>query len=362
MLVFACISALAWLGFAAEKTKVGKMLTGLFCTAGSAIVLSNMGVLPFQSQAYEFVMTYLVPMAIPLFLFRVNLKEIFQETGRTIIAFTIGAFTTVIGIVICVSFLDLGPLESDLAGLFAAGYIGGALNFASASEAIQFPDPTLLSAGIAADGLAGFIYIMVLAVLPSVQFLTKVFGQEPSTNAVTIDNDKQPITLFSIISLLAASALIVSIGNLLSAWLGMPSYAILFITAISLLPSTLFANQLKGVNGGFDLGMICTYLFFAAVGASANLTVLLQVAPTIMLFAILVIVIHAVLLFPIARAFKLSLGEVIIASNACILGPTTAAALAAARGWRHLVTPGLLAGLFGYAIGTFIGVTVAAML
>lgn len=59
---------------------------------------------------------------------------------------------------------------------------------------------------------------------------------------------------------------------------------------------------------------------------------------------------------------RLDLAEVVIASNACILGPAPAAALAASRGWRALVAPGILVGMFGYAIATFIGVTVSAIL
>ncbi|MFT6463014.1 MAG: putative membrane protein [Maricaulis maris] len=49
---------------------------------------------------------------------------------------------------------------------------------------------------------------------------------------------------------------------------------------------------------------------------------------------------------------RLSLPELITASNAAILGATTAPALAAAKGWKDLVTPGVLVGVLGYAIGT----------
>jgi len=51
-----------------------------------------------------------------------------------------------------------------------------------------------------------------------------------------------------------------------------------------------------------------------------------------------------------------------IASNACILGPAPAAALAASKGWRALVTPGILVGLFGYAVATFIGIAFTTLL
>ena len=47
------------------------------------------------------------------------------------------------------------------------------------------------------------------------------------------------------------------------------------------------------------------------------------------------------------------------ASNACILGPATAAGLAGTKGWKTLVTPGILVGILGYAIGNFIGVGLA---
>jgi uncharacterized membrane protein len=55
---------------------------------------------------------------------------------------------------------------------------------------------------------------------------------------------------------------------------------------------------------------------------------------------------------------RLTLPELIIASNAAVLGATTAPALAAARGWHDLVTPGVLVGVLGYALGTFAGTAI----
>ncbi len=40
-------------------------------------------------------------------------------------------------------------------------------------------------------------------------------------------------------------------------------------------------------------------------------------------------------------------------------GPTTAAGMAAAKGWRSSLTPALLIGIFGYTIATFVGVAMA---
>jgi uncharacterized membrane protein len=52
---------------------------------------------------------------------------------------------------------------------------------------------------------------------------------------------------------------------------------------------------------------------------------------------------------------RLNLEELLLASNATLGGPASAAAMAISRSWSELVLPGLLAGLWGYVIGTFMG-------
>ena len=59
--------------------------------------------------------------------------------------------------------------------------------------------------------------------------------------------------------------------------------------------------------------------------------------------------------FTLGKAFKFSLEEIILASNANIGGPTTAAAMAISRGWTKLVGPILIVGTLGYIIGNYAG-------
>jgi uncharacterized membrane protein len=47
--------------------------------------------------------------------------------------------------------------------------------------------------------------------------------------------------------------------------------------------------------------------------------------------------------------------------NDCNAGPTTAAGMAAAKGWRSSLIPALLVGILGYATATFIGVAAGAV-
>lgn len=64
--------------------------------------------------------------------------------------------------------------------------------------------------------------------------------------------------------------------------------------------------------------------------------------------------VDALVTFVTGRLCRLSPPELVTASNATLLGVATAPALAAAKGGRNLVVPGVLVGVFGYSLGTFI--------
>ncbi len=60
----------------------------------------------------------------------------------------------------------------------------------------------------------------------------------------------------------------------------------------------------------------------------------------------------------VGKLLRLDLAEIVIASNANMGGPASAAAMAVARRWETLVIPAILCGTLGYAIATFVGVAV----
>ena len=59
---------------------------------------------------------------------------------------------------------------------------------------------------------------------------------------------------------------------------------------------------------------------------------------------------------------KFDLEDAIIASNANIGGPTTAAGMAVSQGWSRLVGPAMLVGVLGYVIGNYAGTVVGIIL
>jgi uncharacterized membrane protein len=101
-----------------------------------------------------------------------------------------------------------------------------------------------------------------------------------------------------------------------------------------------------------------SFVFFAAIAAGADVVAMIEIAPLLILLVVILLTVHALVTFGLGSLLGFSLPELITASNAAVLGATTAPALAAAKGWRDLVTPGVLVGLFGYALGTFAGTAV----
>lgn len=58
----------------------------------------------------------------------------------------------------------------------------------------------------------------------------------------------------------------------------------------------------------------------------------------------------------------MNLEHIALAVNASLGGPPTAAAMAISMGWSKLVLPALLVGIWGYTIGTAIGIAVGELL
>jgi len=157
---------------------------------------------------------------------------------------------------------------------------------------------------------------------------------------------------------LAAAISFVAIGDAITSFIEMPSLRYAIITLLVLIVATAFPHWMEKLHGAFELGVGLAFVFFAAIAAGANLMAMVQIAPLLIVVVVILLSVHLVVLLGVGRMFKLTIPELVTASNAAVLGATTAPALAAARGWHDLVTPGVLVGVLGYALGTFAGTAI----
>ncbi len=366
-ILWAILFIIAAFSLWAEKTKIGAKLSAVVIAIAGAFVLSNLSVIPTDAPAYNMVWSYLVPLAIPLLLFKANLRKIMKEAGPTLIAFFFGAIGTILGTFIAFEIFTLGPEGWKLAGIFCSTYVGGSMNYVATAAALKLNAGDLLTAGVAADNLVMAAYFVLLFALPSVAILKKLYPTEHDDKANTVEEDiemeeAQKPDLFNMAKGLAVGLTICAVGFGLSDLINIQGSGILIITAIVVALATFFPKQIGTIEGADQIGAMLMQIFFVVIGASANISVVLRVGPVLFFFAAVILLVHLIFILIAGKIFKLDLAEIVIASNANMGGPTTAAAMAVARKWKDLVIPAVLCGTLGYAIATFIGVAIGNLL
>lgn len=355
--LWAVVLSAAAFGAWGETRPFGRKVSGAVLTIGATFVLSNVRIIPVESGVYDVVWSYFVPLAIPLLLLRANLQRILREAGPTLLAFVAGGVGTVLGTWIAFQLIPLGPEGPKLAGIFCATYVGGSLNYVATAETLGLRSGDLLTAGIAADNLVMTLYFLLLFALPSITALRRRYVQRHFDGDESTAKQEQTVVLRikNLLTALALSASLCAVGYGVAKLLGWDSSAILVITALTVALASLLPGPLSRLDGAAELGTLLMMVFFAVIGASANIAVVAREGPVLFVFAGLILLVHLATILLAGRLLRLDLAEIVIASNANMGGPTTAAAMASARHWNALVTPAVLCGTLGYAVATFIG-------
>lgn len=366
--IWAVLIGIAAFGFWCERFPWGRKYSGVMLLITLAIVLANLRIIPTSAPAYGVVWDYLVPIAIPLLLLQADLKRIVREAGPTLIAFVIGAASVVAGVIVAVSLIDLGPNEPEMAGIFTGTYIGGSLNFAAVAEATGMQDSSSLAAAVAADNVITNLHFLMIIFLPGIAWMARRYPTHHMDNATQFAAEGGAVhriadlDIVGLLGALALAFLLAAAGNLIATQAGYPQFSILAITALAVIVATAFPQRVEKLSGYREAGNVLMFIFLASIGASADIWQLIEIAPIYFVFALIIVTIHLVLLFGLGLLLRLDLAELAMASAVCIGGPASAPALASAKGWRDLLIPGVLAGSFGYATGSFVGVTVVEWL
>jgi uncharacterized membrane protein len=325
-------------------------------------VASNLGILPVTAPAYDITWGYLVPLAIPLLLFNADMRKIFREAGPTLLAFIFGGIGTVLGTILAFQLFSFGAETWKIAGIFCATYVGGSMNYVAVAQALQLKSADLLTAGIAADNLMMTSYFFILFSLPGIALFRNIYPEREKID-FTLSEDLQNTTdTFSIQDILVNLTLAFGLGAIsfqIEHWIHLKGSGILILTALTVTAASAFPSFFGKLKGNHAMGALLMQIFFAVIGASANIKMVLKVGPLLFLFAAVILSIHLFVILVMGKLFRLDLREILIASNANMGGPTTAAAMAVAKKWDHLILPAILSGTFGYAIANFIGVFVA---
>jgi len=367
-----------------QKYKWASKVSGAIIALLGALILANLNVIPTAAPAYDAVWSYVIPLAIPLLLFQANLKKIWNESGRLLLLFLISSVGTVVGVYIAfIALKNAIPALDSIGAMMTGSYIGGGVNFAALAAKFEAPSD-LVSSTIVADNLMMAIYFFVLIAIPAISFFRNKFptpyidqvesqsDQGGETKAASFWKRKE-ISLKDIALSIGSAFVIVAISFKLAEYLdglipsgdhvnvgfnilnGIFGDKYLMLTTITVLAVTIFSKFFEQLSGAQEIGTYLIYIFFVVIGVPASIPELLQNAPLLLVFVFIIVFFNMLITFTAGKVFKFNLEEVILASNANVGGPTTAAAMAIAKGWTPLIVPIMLVGTLGYIIGNYIG-------
>jgi uncharacterized membrane protein len=364
------IAALTALAFWLDRrirllSRIGAALIAIVLGAA----LSNAGLVPADSPVYDAVTGPVTSLAIAWLLLSVNLADIRRAGPRVIGAFGLACAGTAAGALVGAAVFTsiFGDDTWRLAGTLTGTYTGGSLNFVGVGRALGLEGP-LFAGATAADNLTTGLWLGATLLLPLWlgRFYPRPAAAIGGADAVVPEPaaDRHvghphftdaPLSTLSLSILLAAGLALLILANALAA--RVPAVpAVVWLTTLALLAGHL--TPLRGAPGTLQLGGLALTGFFVVIGIHSRVLDIVAVGFEVFWLTLVIVLVHGLVVFGIGRLVRLDVATLAVASQAAVGGPSSALAVAVGRGWRGLVLPGIMVGLLGYAVGTYLGIGV----
>lgn len=338
------------------------------------VLLSNTGVIPTNSEVYDFMGRNLLPAFLTIMLLNVNLAATIKVMGKGVFVMLVGTLGVVIGAPIAYFIVKSG-LSSEAwqgFGALAGSWIGGTANMLGVSEMIKL-DETSVHYGYAviADNA---VYIIWLPIMLASKNLAGWFNKFTGVSSDRLErmeaaakelvSDHGQMEMRHLLYLLFFGFGAAAIANWLSAmipevdpYLSTGTYRILLVTVIGISLSFTKASKIPGSHA---LAMAMVYLFVARMGAKADLSTVSMSVFWFLAGAYIWIFIHGFFLLGAAKLFKVDVHTAAIASAANI-GGAASAPIVAMHHRPSLVPVSILMAMLGYAIGSPAGYLAAIL-
>lgn len=329
------------------------------------------------SQSQNLLQNLCIPLAIPLMLFSSDFLGWMKSLKQTFTAFLCGIVASCAAVVISfLLFRNMGIFELDkAAGLMVGFYSGGTPNVAALSMALQPSSETFLLV----NTFEIFITFFLLAFLIGGgyktirRFLPYVPDTEPATDVDKVnasDNFEDyrgmlspnglknlllPLGCSVAVALLAAAFSFLCVGKTYRV-----ISTILIITTLSIILS--FWKKLRQCPKMFEAGMYFILVFSIVVASRFQMSNITGQAGGLLGFIAVVLCLCFVLHMLFAKCCRVDADLFTISAVGLIFSPPFVPTVASLLKSRRCLISGIVVGLLGYAVGTYLGILVYMLL
>lgn len=365
-----------WLTYkSAWLNKVGSIIIAYIigCTLGLT------GLIPDTEEMHALQTTIAsaaIPFAIPLLLLSADLKAWAKLAPSFIKSTLFGLIGCAIAITI--GFLLYGKsdptLFAHIGGMLTGLYTGGNANLASLKIALGVEDATyILVSAYSTVMSAVYLFFVIIAGKRVLRFIMPDFKEDKSMEDTTIQIENHEHELFlglfrkDNLKHLGLSLLltigIIALGAGIASLFPKDAFQSIFILGISLFAILASLNKrVRRIKRTFEAGTYFILIFSMAVASQVSLKTLTEVNPNIFLFTT-VATLGALLFHVLLSAlFRIDTDTTLTTSISLICSPPFAPVMGSALHNKAVIGPGIAVGLFGYAIGTYLGFGIAKML
>jgi len=319
------------------------------------------------------IMNIAVPIAIPLMLFNCNFKLWTKSLPKTAAALG-GGLAAVLIAVISGFFIFRNSGISDITNVSAMMtgiYTGGTMNFNALGAALHV-DSTTIATVLAFEMIVTFPLIMFI-VGGGYRLFRKLLPFKDEASVVDTDDTgslehgveqygdllRGRVFLRSLVGL-AISIGFLAIGAGLSLLItGKLNELVIILTITTLAIIASFSPKIRNIPKTFELGMFFILVFSVVVASQFDLNSLDSGSLNIGLFLLYIIVVATLLHLLLCRIFKVSGDLFGVALVALLCSPPFVPPVVGAMGNKKVLISGIVIGLVGYAIGTYLGVALA---
>ncbi|MBR6067306.1 MAG: DUF819 family protein [Bacteroidales bacterium] len=380
-----------------HKWKILQKIGTVILAYAVGIIMSLTGFVTFEpgtadaatfESIQKLIMNISVPLAIPLMLFNCDFKLWTRALPKTILALVGGIIAITVAVISgFFIFRNTGVNDiTNVSAMMTGIYTGGTMNFNALGAALGV-DPTTITLVLTFQMLITFPLIMFITgggyrlfrkILPFPDESTSISKLGGNIEDHGIENygkmlDKKvfPKTMLGL--LLSIGFLAVGAGlSLLLYNLGVVGdqetgtgklnelVIILTITTLSIIAS--FSKKIRELPKTFELGMIFILIFSIAVASQFNPYSIDMSAISLGLFVLYIMLVSVIIHIIFCRFSKINGDLYTVAQVGLFCSPPFIPPVVGAMGNKKVLISGIVIGLIGYAIGTYMGVGIAYLL